>query len=140
MGCEGGIGKFVPRITDWHHEACRVMTNDGLEGRNFLSHPHTNNRFFFLLTTRYLILFGEKREKRLLESPEYTEMRHGDVILSLQKRHEKTCGQRAADVRLFVFYLSLGLVRVCEIGLYHMGKNNGNPDLVCENINSPVRT
>ena len=23
--CEGGIEKSVPRITDWHHEACRVM-------------------------------------------------------------------------------------------------------------------
>ena len=41
-------------------------------------------------------------------------------------------GQRAADVRLFVFYLSHGLVWVCDIELSHMGKNNGNPDLVCE--------
>ena len=31
-------------------------------------------------------------------------------------------------------YLSHGLVRVCEIELSHMGKNNGNPDLVCEKI------
>ena len=38
------------------------------------------------------------------------------------------------DVQLFVFYLSNGLVRVCEIELYHMGKNKGNPDLVCENL------
>ena len=45
---EGGIEKFLPRITDWHHEACRVF---------FLSHHHTNNRFFFLLTTKYLILY-----------------------------------------------------------------------------------
>ena len=37
------------------------------------------------------------------------------------------------DVRLFIFYLSSGLARVCEIELSHMGKNNGNPDLVCEN-------
>ena len=42
--------------------------------------------------------------------------------------------RRAADVRLLVFYLSLGLVRVCEIELSHMGKNKGNPDLVCEKI------
>ena len=28
--------------------------------------------------------------------------------------------RRAADVRLFVFYLSLGLVRVCEIKLSHV--------------------
>ena len=38
--------------------------------------------------------------------------------------------QRAVSVRLFVFYLSHGLVQVCEIELSHMGKNNGNPDLV----------
>ena len=24
-GCEGGIEKSVPRLTDWHHEDCRVM-------------------------------------------------------------------------------------------------------------------
>ena len=42
--CEGGIEKPVPKITDWHQEACRVMTNGDLEGQNFLFHPHTNNR------------------------------------------------------------------------------------------------
>ena len=50
--CEGGIEKSVPRITVWHHEACRVMTNGDHEGRIFLSHPHTNNGFVFLLTTK----------------------------------------------------------------------------------------
>ena len=30
------------------------------------------------------------------------------------------------------FFLSLGLVRVCEIEISHMGENNGNPDLLCE--------
>ena len=49
--CEGRIEKSVPRITFWHHEACRVMTNGVPEGWIFLSHPHTNNGFFFLLTT-----------------------------------------------------------------------------------------
>ena len=34
--CEGGIGKSVPRITDWQYEACRVMTNSDPEGRIFL--------------------------------------------------------------------------------------------------------
>ena len=45
---EGGIVKSVPRITVWHHEACRVMTNGDPEGRIFISHPHTNNGYFFL--------------------------------------------------------------------------------------------
>ena len=39
---------------------------------------------------------------------------------------------RADSVRLFVFYLSLGLVRMCEIEISHMGKSNRNLDLVCE--------
>ena len=48
--CEGYIEKYVPMITNWHHEACWVMTNGDQEGRIFLSHPHTNNWFFFLVT------------------------------------------------------------------------------------------
>ena len=42
--CEGWIEKSVPRITVWHHEACRVMTNGDPEGRI----PYLNNGFFFL--------------------------------------------------------------------------------------------
>ena len=57
---EGGIEKSVPRITDWHHEACRVMTSCDHEGWIFLSHPHTNNGFFFLHTTKILILYWKK--------------------------------------------------------------------------------
>ena len=81
--CEGGIEKSVPRITNWHHEACRVMTNGDHEGRIFLSRPHTNNVFFFLLTTKYLILYW-KNMKRLPENHEFAEMRHDDVVLTLQ--------------------------------------------------------
>ena len=40
--------------------------------------------------------------------------------------------QHVASVRLFVFYLSLGVVWICEIESPHMSKNNGNLDLVCE--------
>ena len=36
------------------------------------------------------------------------------------------------NVRLFDFYLSRVLERVYEIELSHVGKNNGNRDLVCE--------
>ena len=36
--CEGGIEKSVSRVTDWHHEACRVMTNVVREGRIFFYH------------------------------------------------------------------------------------------------------
>ena len=46
---EGGIEKSIPRITDWHREACQVMTIGDREGRIFLSHSHTKHGFFFLL-------------------------------------------------------------------------------------------
>ena len=37
--CECGIEKSAPRITDRHHEACRVMTNGDHDGRIlFLAH------------------------------------------------------------------------------------------------------
>ena len=53
--CEGGIEKSVSRITDWHHKACGAMANGNREGRIFLSHAHTNNELFFLLSTKYCI-------------------------------------------------------------------------------------
>ena len=34
-----------------------MMTNGDPEGRIFLSHPHTNNGLFFLLTIKYRILY-----------------------------------------------------------------------------------
>ena len=46
------------------------MTNGGPEGRIFLSYPHTNNGFFFLLTTVFIYLFYNK----LPEVPEYAKM------------------------------------------------------------------
>ena len=55
------------------------------------------------------------------------------MVLSILHYNVVT-GQRAADVRLFVFYLSLGQVWVCEIQISHMGKHNGNYDLVSEKI------
>ena len=117
--CEGGIEKSVRTITDWYHEIGRVMTNGDHEGRIFLFHPHTNNRFFSCSPLNASFYIGNTW-KRLPENPEYAEMRHGDVILTLQWREGSTCDQRTA-VRFF----SLGLVRVS-----HMGKNNGNPDSV----------
>ena len=56
-----------------------MMTIGDSEGRIFLSHPQTNNGFFFLRATLYLIYIG-KTWKILLENPKYDEMRHDDVI------------------------------------------------------------
>ena len=61
--CEGEREKSVPRITDWHHEACRVMTNGDREGQIFLSHPHTNNGFLFLAHHSVLRFILDKHEK-----------------------------------------------------------------------------
>ena len=64
--CGDGIEKSIPRITDWLHEACRMVANGDHEGRIFLSHPPTNNGFFFLLTTKdtkYLILHWKNMKK-----------------------------------------------------------------------------
>ena len=40
----------VLRITIWHHEACQAMINGDPEKQIFISHPHTNNGIFFLLS------------------------------------------------------------------------------------------
>ena len=65
-----------------------VMTIDDCEGRIFRSHPHTNNGLFFLLTTKYLIIYLKKKQQQGKdihpENPEYAELRYGDVILTLQ--------------------------------------------------------
>ena len=55
---DGRIKNSVPRITDWHHEACRVMTNGDPEGRILLFYPHTNSGSFFLLTNVFIYLFS----------------------------------------------------------------------------------
>ena len=92
-----------------------MMTNGDPEGRIFLSHPHTNNGFFSLLTTIYLILNWKKHEtdfKKILN------MLRFDVVTSF-KDYNDIAHRCAADVKLFVFYLSLGLVWVCEINRIH---------------------
>ena len=70
------LKKSFLRIIVWHHEACRVMTNGDPEGQIILSYPHTNNGFFFLLTTVFLFL------NKLPEAPEYAKMQF-DVMTSL---------------------------------------------------------
>ena len=61
--------KSVPKIAVWHQEACRVMTNGDPEGRIFLSYPHTNNVFVFLLTTVFYfkISFQKSLNAQVLE-------------------------------------------------------------------------
>ena len=81
--CEGRIEKSVPRIAVCHHEASRVMTNSDPEGQIFLSYPHTNNGFFFLLTTVFLF------ENKLQEVPEYAKMQF-HMMKSLKHNNDVT--------------------------------------------------
>ena len=48
--CMVRIEKSVTRVTDRHHEACRVMPNSDPEWQIFLSTPYTHERYFFLHT------------------------------------------------------------------------------------------
>ena len=79
---EGRIEISVPRITDWYHEACRVMTIGDREGRIFLSNPHTHDGYPFLLTIK-IPHFILKDVNRLPENPEFDEMRPGNVNSTL---------------------------------------------------------
>ena len=114
---EGGIEKYIPRMTAWHHKACRVIANSDREWRISLSHPHTSNGFFFLLTTKYLIYIRkhEKGLQKILNNWDATYIWDGDVILTLQWRHILTCGH---DGAFRFFYLSHGL----EQGISHIGR------------------
>ena len=47
-----------------------MMTNGDPEGRIFLSYPHMNNGFFFLLTPIFIYLYKNK----LPEVPDYAKM------------------------------------------------------------------
>ena len=64
--CEGRIEKFVPRITIWHHETCRVMTKDG-----------SRDGFFYPTLTRIMVSFSCSPLfflNKLPEVPEYAKI------------------------------------------------------------------
>ena len=97
--CEGGTEKSVPKITDWHHEACRVRTTGDREERIFLSYPHTNNGFCFLLTTRYLILYWKDMKKTSRKSWirwDATWWHNFKITMASRIDMQPTCGRRAA--------------------------------------------
>ena len=72
------IEKSVPWMADWHHEACRMMTNGDPEVRIFLFYPHTNNGLFFLLTTVFIYVFILNK---LTGVPEYAKMQFQRMTL-----------------------------------------------------------
>ena len=70
---------MCPEDHNWHHEACGVMTNGDLE-------PLILARIMdsFSCSPLDISFYIGKHIKRFPENPEYTEMRHDDVILTLQ--------------------------------------------------------
>ena len=90
------------------------MTNSDREGTDFLFHPDTNYRFFFLLTIKYCIFIFEKHEKgfqKFLNTLRWDKHVTCDVISTLQC-HRSTCSRL-----LFVF--PMGWYWVCEINRIH---------------------
>ena len=102
--------KYVPRITDWHHKACRVMTIGDCEGRIFLPILTRIIDYFSCLprNTSFILKQHGKDFQKILN------MLECDMMTSFLHLCDVT-DRRAASGRLFVFYPSLGLVRVCEI-------------------------
>ena len=63
-----------------------MMTNGGRKGRIFRSHPHMNNGFLFLLTTKYLILEWINMKKASIKSlirRDATWCRHLNITMTL---------------------------------------------------------
>ena len=83
--------KSIQRITIWHHEACWVMTNGDHEWHIFY-HTLTLIMNFFSCSPQNTSFYIGKTWTRLPGNPEYSEMRHGDVVSTFPWRHGWTCG------------------------------------------------
>ena len=92
---EDGIEKSVLRITNWHHEVAGDR-----EGRIFLSHTQTNNGFFFLLTSKHLILHWKKERKKGFHKT-LNRLRY-DTVMSFYHFNDIT--ERHAAIRFFSFH------------------------------------
>ena len=92
----------------WHREACLMMPKHDHEERIFLSYPHTNNRFYFLLTIQNSIFIFDKR---LPEVPEYAEMRH-TMMMSLLHYNDINC---LPTCNFIIFIFPTGWHQACEI-------------------------
>ena len=58
-----------------------MMTNGDPEGQIFLSKPHMNNGFFFLLTTVFIYLFVCLFQNKLQDVSEYAKMQFHIITL-----------------------------------------------------------
>ena len=111
-GCEVWIENSITRVTVRHHEACWVMLNSHLEGRNFQFAP--NNHYglvFFLrqlhlsLNKRYFMNFTQKIssftiKKYSVELLHTTSSKHfekNDIIKLMSKLKKRTSWHPARD-------------------------------------------
>ena len=112
--------KSVPRITDWHHNDCRVMTNGDREGLIFLFYPHTNNFTCSPLSPAFHI--GKKTHlkclKKILKTLRYDRVPSFQHYIIMMSRIyvQSACGGPAP----VCFYLSNSLVRLCEINKFNL--------------------
>ena len=109
--CEGGLEKSIPMITDWHHEACQVMTNGDPEGQIFfLSHPHTNNEFFLSCSSLNNSFYIEKKNIKKTSRKSSIRRRNFNITRTSRIDVRPACG----DVRLFVFNQPEPKVSFCD--------------------------
>ena len=109
---EDGIEKSVWGISDYYQEACQVMTNTDPEGWNFLTYPHTINRYFSCVSLDIAIsylgldsrkpVFGGLRTTKAQTSCTSAQTDQRLCHSFFGKYHIKTC-----DKRNFIFLASL---------------------------------
>ena len=97
-----------------HRLASRGLPSDDNQwsGRTDFSIPPSHSWWILFLAHHLIPHFILEDVKRLPENPEFAEMQHGDVILTTM----------TSQIDVICFYLSLGLVWVCEKEWSHMGK------------------
>ena len=96
---QGGIGKSVPRITDWHHEDCRVMTIGGRECFGFFYSILSRIMDSFSCSTLHTSFILEKLEQ---DFQKILNTLRCDILTSFLHYNDVT-DRRADSVRLFVF-------------------------------------
>ena len=111
--------RSVLRITDWHHEACRVMTKAEPKGQIFLSPPHRNDRLFFLAHCSTPNFISEKTLKRLLKilytlrcGIHVTRQRNFNITMTSQISVRPVCVLCAAVHFLSFLRVGMGYVRL----------------------------
>ena len=86
---------------------------------------------------KYLLLYWEKL-KRLQENPEYAEMQHGDVILTLQRCHVFFWGGGGLFVFCFLFFCFS--FSIFPVGWYGMNDLMGKKDERKISTTKPILT